>query len=103
MVVLSVLYPATEGATFDQAYYDATHIPLVKDAFMDTGLKEVLVFKGLAGGDGAAPPFVAMAHLVFADAGALQASMGGPRAPEVLADVANFTSIAPVTQISTQD
>lgn len=103
MVVLSVLYPATEGATFDQAYYDATHIPLVKDAFMDTGLKEVLVFKGLAGGDGAAPPFVAMAHLVFADAGALQASMGGPRAPEVLADVANFTDIAPVTQISTQD
>ena len=101
MVIVSVLYPASEGATFDSDYYDATHIPLVKDAFMDTGLKEVLVYKGLAGGDGAAPPFVAMAHLVFEDAGALQASMGGPRAPEVLADVANFTNITPITQIST--
>lgn len=103
MIVVSVLYPSSDGAKFDQTYYDATHIPLVKDAFLDTGLKQVMVFKGVAGGDGAAPPYVAMAHLVFEDAGALQASMGGPRAPEVLADVANFTNITPISQISSYD
>lgn len=103
MIIVSVLYPSSDGAKFDQAYYDATHIPLVKDAFGGTGLKDVLVFKGLPGGDGAPPPYVAMAHLVFEDAAALQASMGGPKAPAVSADVANFTSITPTIQISAHD
>lgn len=103
MIVVSVLYPSSDGAKFDQAYYDATHIPLVKDAFGSTGLKDVLVFKGLPGGDGAPPPYVAMAHLVFEDIGGLQASMGGPRAAEVMADVAKFTNISPISQISTHD
>lgn len=103
MIVVSVLYPSSDGAKFDQAYYDATHIPLVKEAFGPTGLKDVLVFKGLPGGDGAPPPYVAMAHLMFEDVAALGASMGGPRAAEVMADVAKFTNITPVSQVSTHD
>jgi uncharacterized protein (TIGR02118 family) len=100
MIVFSVLYPASEGARFDQAYYDATHIPLVKDAFGSTGLTDVKVFHGLSAGDGGPAPYVAMAHLTFRDAQALQASMGGPRAAAVLADVAVFTDIQPITQVS---
>ena len=103
MIVVSVLYPSSDGARFDQAYYDATHIPLVRAAFGSTGLKDVLVFKGLPGADGAPPPYVAMAHLIFEDAAALGASMGGPRAAEVMADVAKFTNITPVSQVSTLD
>ena len=100
MVVFSVLYPATPGARLDQAYYEATHIPLVKDAFTSTGLKSVQVLKGLPGPDGAAAPFVVMVHLTFESPEALAASLGGPRAAEVLADVAKFTDIQPVTQVS---
>jgi uncharacterized protein (TIGR02118 family) len=100
MAVLTVLYPAAEGARFDQAYYDATHVPLVKDAFTPTGLTGVQVLKGLAGGGGGAAPYVVIVNLVFRDAEALQASMTGPRAPEVLADVARFTDITPITQVS---
>ena len=100
MVVLSVLYPATAGARFDQAYYDATHAPLVLDAFGSTGLTDLKVFKGLSAVDGGPAPFVLMAHLTFESPEALAASMGGPRAPEVLGDVANFTDIAPVIQVS---
>lgn len=100
MIIFSVLYPAAEGARFDQAYYDATHIPLVKDAFGATGLTGVQVFKGLTAGDGGPAPYVAMAHLTFRDAEALQASMTGPRAPAVLADIANFTDIQPIAQVS---
>jgi uncharacterized protein (TIGR02118 family) len=103
MIVFSVLYPASEGARFDQAYYDATHIPLAKRAFADTGLVDVQVFKGLSAGDGGPAPYVAMAHLTFRDAEALQASMGGPNAPAVLADVAVFTDIQPIVQISALD
>ncbi|MFZ0268241.1 EthD family reductase [Caulobacter sp.] len=100
MVIFSVLYPATPGAKFDQAYYDAVHIPLAKEAFTPTGLKDVQVLKGLPGPDGSAAPFVCMVHLTFESPEALAASLGGPRAPEVLADVAKFTDIQPVTQVS---
>lgn len=100
MVIFSVLYPATPGAKFDQAYYDATHIPLVKEAFTPTGLKSVRVLKGLPGPDGSAAPFVVMVHLTFEGPEALMASLGGPRASEVLGDVAKFTDITPVTQVS---
>jgi len=100
MVIFSVLYPATPGARFDQAYYDAVHIPLVKAAFTPTGLKDVQVLKGLPGPDGAAAPFLVIVNLTFESPDALAASLGGPRAPEVLGDVAKFTDIQPITQVS---
>jgi uncharacterized protein (TIGR02118 family) len=102
MVIFSVLYPATPGARFDQTYYDDVHIPLAKDAFSATGLKSVQVLKGLPGADGGPAPFRVIVNLAFEDAAALQASFGGPRAAEVLADVANFTDIQPITQVSTE-
>ena len=100
MVILSVLYPASAGAKFDQAYYDATHIPLVKEAFTPTGLTGVQVLKGLSAPDGGPAPFAVIVNLTFRDAEALGASMGGPRAAEVMGDVANFTDIVPVAQVS---
>ena len=100
MVIFSVLYPATPGARFDQAYYDDVHIPLAKDAFSATGLKSVQVLKGLQGPDGSPAPYVVIVNITFRDAAALQASLGGPRAAEVLGDVAKFTDITPVTQVS---
>jgi uncharacterized protein (TIGR02118 family) len=100
MVIFSVLYPATPGAKFDQAYYDATHIPLVKEAFTPTGLTDVQVLKGLSAPDGGAAPFLVIVNLTFKDAEALGASLGGPRAAEVMGDVANFTDITPVAQVS---
>ncbi|NQE65268.1 EthD family reductase [Caulobacter sp. RHG1] len=102
MAVFTVLYPAADGAKFDEAYYTGTHIPLVKEAFAPTGLLNVQVLKGLAGGGGAPAPYVMMVNLTFRDAAALQASLGGPRAAEVMGDVANFTDIQPVAQISAE-
>ena len=100
MIVFSVVYPATDGARFDAAYYNANHIPLVEQAFKSTGLSSVQVFHGLSAGDGGAAPYLAMAHLSFESAAALQASLTGPRAAEVFGDIANFTTIQPVTQVS---
>lgn len=100
MIVFSVFYPATSGARFDAAYYNANHIPLVEQAFEATGLVGVQVFHGLSAGDGGAAPYVAMAHLSFESADALQASLTGPRAAEVFGDIAKFTTIQPVTQVS---
>ncbi len=82
--------------TFD----NATHIPLGPVAFSATGLTGVQVLRGLSAGDGSAAPYVAMAHLMFRDAEALATSMGGANAPGVLADIANFTDITPIAQVS---
>ena len=102
MAILSVLYPTSKTKTFDHAYYDETHIPLVKDAFAATGLLGVLVLKGVSSADGGPAPFVAMAHMSFENAEALQAAFASPRAAEVMADIAKFTKIKPVIQISTR-
>ena len=102
MAIFSVLYPTSKTKTFDHAYYDETHIPLVKEAFGPTGLLGVLVLKGVASGDGGPAPFVAMAHLSFESPEAMQASVTSPRAAEVMADIAKFTKIKPVMQISTR-
>ena len=98
MVVFSVLYPATAGAKFDEAYYHATHIPLVKDAFGDA-LTDVQVLKGVSAADGGPAPFILIVNLTFASPEAAAAAMGGPRSGEVMADVANFTDITPVIQV----
>ncbi|ADG08703.1 EthD family reductase [Caulobacter segnis] len=100
MAVFTVLYPAQNGATFDHDYYRDVHIPLAKEAFASTGLTDVQVLKGLAGVDGGPAPFVAMALLTFRDAEAMQASLTGPRSAEVRGDVANFTTIQSIIQIS---
>jgi len=102
MVTFSVFYPARAGAKFDFDYYTATHIPLVREAFGATGLTSVDVHRGLSAGDGGQAPFLAIAHLNFESPEAMQASLTGPRAGEVIGDVANFTDIAPVSLVSTR-
>ncbi len=102
MAILSVVYPASKTKTFDHAYFNETHIPLVKDAFKETGLLGALVLKGESAPDGGPAPFVAMAHFSFASAEDLQASFASPRLAEVMADIAKYTKIKPVMTISTR-
>ena len=91
MIRLSVFYPATEGATFDHDYYREKHVPLCVKTW---GLDGAEIDKGVDG------PNVAAVHFKFESLEALQAAMGAEGTGEVLADVANYTSIAPVLQIS---
>ena len=91
MIRLSVLYPATEAASFDHDYYRDTHVPL---AVRTWGLDGAEIDKGIDG------PYVAAVHFTFESTEALAAAMGSEGTGEVLADVANYTSIAPVLQTS---
>ncbi len=91
MIRLTVTYPATEGSTFDHDYYREHHVPLCVriwapiDAEIDRAI------------DG---PNVAAVHLRFNTLDDLQTAMSVPGSADVLADVANYTSISPVLQIS---
>lgn len=91
MIRLSVLYPKTEGATFDHDYYANSHVPLAKSTW---GLDSAEIDKGVDG------PYEAAVHFTFDSMEAMGAALGNPGTADVQADVANYTTIAPVMQIS---
>jgi uncharacterized protein (TIGR02118 family) len=91
VIRLSVFYPQTEGATFDHDYYRTTHVPLCVSTW---GLDSAEIDRGVDG------PYVAAVHFKFESPEALNAAMGLPGTGDVLADVANYTNIAPVLQTS---
>jgi uncharacterized protein (TIGR02118 family) len=91
VIRLSVFYPSAEGATFDHDYYREKHVPLAIRAW---GLTEAQIDKGVDG------PYVAAVHFEFDSVDALGAAMAAEATAEVLADVANYTNIAPVLQTS---
>ena len=88
---LSVFYPKTDGATFDHDYYRDSHCPLASKAWGGVAYQ---VDKGVDG------PYEAAVHFEFDSLEAIGEAMGMPGTGEVMADVANYTNITPVMQIS---
>ena len=99
MIKVSVMYPNTPGARFDHTYYRDKHMPMVA-ARMGDSCKHYTVDKGLAGGaPGTAATSVAMCHIFAETVESFQAGFG-PHAAEIMADIAHYTDLAPVMQIS---
>ena len=99
MIKVNVMYPYTEGARFDHAYYRDRHMPMVK-ARLGSACAYYTVDKGLAGrAPGFPPAFVAMCAFICDSVEAYEAAMQEHRT-EVLADIANYTDIAPMVQVS---
>jgi uncharacterized protein (TIGR02118 family) len=98
MVKVSIFYPNSAGATLDMAYYTSKHLPMIQKKV--ASCKGVGAAKGLAGGaPGSQPTYIAIGHLLF-DSVELFESDFGPHAPEILADVPNYTNTRPIIQIS---
>jgi uncharacterized protein (TIGR02118 family) len=91
MIRLSVLYPKTEGASFDHDYYRDSHVPL---ALKTWGLDSAEIDTGIDG------PYDAAVHVTFDSMEAFGAALGAPGTADVQADVANYTTIVPAMQIS---
>ncbi len=91
MIKLSVTYPSGEGTTFDHDYYASTHVPLCNSTFSPTKTE---IDKGIDG------PSVAGVHFYFESMEKMQAAFANPKMADVMADVANYTNIAPVMQVS---
>jgi uncharacterized protein (TIGR02118 family) len=99
MIKVSVLYPKSDGSTFDIGYYCRTHMPMVA-AKCGAALKRMEIDEGAAGGaPGSPPPYAAMGHLYFDSVEAFQAAFG-PNTREIMADIPNYTNIKPLIQIS---
>jgi uncharacterized protein (TIGR02118 family) len=99
MIKVSVMYPNTPGARFDHVYYRDKHMPLLK-SLMGDSCKSYTVDRGLAGGSPGAPAtYVGMCHIFCDSVEAFQKGFG-PHAKTIMADIANYTDLAPVMQIS---
>jgi uncharacterized protein (TIGR02118 family) len=91
MIRMSVLYPATEGATFDHGYYRDRHVPLALKIWR---LDSAEIDRGVDG------PYVAAVHFRFESLEAMAAAMAIEDTAQVTADVRNYTTIEPVLQTS---
>jgi uncharacterized protein (TIGR02118 family) len=100
MIRVSVLYAHEAGKKFDHDYYVNKHMKLVRERLMSFGLVRTEVDKGRAGGAPGAPaPYVAIGHEYFGALDEFQKGMG-QHGKEIMADVANYTTIQPQIQIS---
>ena len=90
MIRFSVLYPSGDG-TFDHDYFRATHVPLCEKSW---GIGGSLIDQGLSG------PYVAAVHFSFPSQDAMNDAMATPGTTDVLNDMANYTTISPVMQVS---
>lgn len=91
MIRLSIYYPTTDGARFDHDYYATTHVPRAVAAWSPAGAD---IERGIDG------PYVAAAHFTFESMDVMRAAFAAPDTPGIQADVANYTDIEPVRQIS---
>lgn len=99
MFKVSVMYPNSDDATFDHAYYRDRHMPMVAEK-LGAALKRYTVDKGIAGGAPGSPPaFVASCSLFVDSLEAFQAGMAA-HGKAIMADVPNYTNVQPRIEVS---
>jgi uncharacterized protein (TIGR02118 family) len=101
MVRISILYPKSEGSTFDFEYYAQKHMPRsIELLSQHAGFRGVSVEKGLGGAEPGSPPsFAALCHFSFESAEAFMEAFL-PHAAELQGDIPNYTSVRPVIQVN---
>ena len=99
MIKVTVFYPSDKGTKFDIDYYCKKHMPMVQQK-LGSACKKIAVEHGVEGGSpGSKPGFVAMGHIYAESVEAFRAAFGA-HAKEIMADIPNYTDIAPTIQIS---
>lgn len=101
VVRVSILYPQQAGARFDMAYYLDRHMPeSIRRLEVADGYAGVSVERGIGGGaPDTAAPFVAACHYRFERTEDFIVAFT-PHAGFLQGDMANYTDIEPVIQIS---
>ena len=94
---LSVYYPWQADARFDFNYYRDKHLRMMSDLYGQS-VGKMQVRKGLRKGDGSSPAFIAALTVDILSMEGFDAA-GKEHLPKLLADLANFSNVAPVGQI----
>lgn len=88
MIDVTILYPKSEGSTFDLDYYTNTHMPLFVDALGEAALKW-----GVSSSHG--NDYHALGWVQVSSQEALGAALSEHGA-KIMGDVANYTNVQPV-------
>ena len=94
MLIITVMYPGGENARFDHAYYNESHMPLVRRRWNAMGLQNDQVTRGVDGPDGAAPAYVVTTLLTFDSMDSFKAAADAHGA-EIFGDIPNFYDGSP--------
>ncbi|QHT66248.1 EthD family reductase [Rhodocytophaga rosea] len=99
LIKVSVMYPFAEGKTFDIAYYENKHMPMVA-GFLGSNLVKYTIEKGISSGIPNQPlPYMAIGTFYVKSLSDYQAAIG-PNRDAIRADFANYTTITPVILVS---
>ena len=96
---VAILYPNGEGKTFDMAYYESKHMPMVA-GLLGKNLKFYEIDKGIAGRTpNDKVPYLAIGYFYVKDVAEYNKVIGQNR-DAIISDFKNYTNIQPIIQIS---
>lgn len=96
---VAILYPNGEGKTFDMAYYENKHMPMVA-GLLGKNLTFYEIDKGIAGRTPSDKvPYLAVGYFYVKDVAGYNKAIAQNR-EAVVSDFKNYTNIQPVVQIS---
>ncbi|GGD75537.1 hypothetical protein GCM10011514_44320 [Emticicia aquatilis] len=99
LIKVSVMYPYAEGKTFDMAYYETKHMPMVA-GYLGENLVKYTIEKGVASGMPNTPlPFMAIGTFYVKSLSDYQAAIA-PNRDTIRKDFANYTNITPIILVS---
>lgn len=99
MFKVTILYPNGEGKTFDMAYYEGKHMPMVAK-IVGPNLKFYEIDKGISGRtSNDTAPFLAIGYFYINDIEAYNQAIAQHR-ETIISDFKNYTNVMPVIQIS---
>ncbi|MBS9463435.1 EthD family reductase [Flagellimonas sp. 389] len=99
MVKVIILYPNSEGKTFNMDYYANKHMPMIAHVMGDA-LQCYTIDKGISGRTADDPiPYLAIGYLYFNKLSDYRNAFP-PNAKKIVGDVPNYTNIQPIVQIS---
>jgi uncharacterized protein (TIGR02118 family) len=97
MIRVSVLYPNSEGATFDKAYYLNSHMPMVREK-LGTALLKDEIWSGVDAPGLPPAAYLFLLHMYFESLETF-----GPgfqeHAGTFMEDIPNYTNVAPVVEV----
>jgi uncharacterized protein (TIGR02118 family) len=96
MIRATILYPRSEGKYFDVEYYIKKHMALVKTKLEPFGLQALEVDTGI---NEKYSPYFAIGYLLFNSLREYETAFA-EAASELVADIANYTNITPMIQLS---
>jgi len=99
LIKVSVMYPFSEGKTFNMAYYESKHMPMVA-AWLGDNLVKYTIEKGVASGIPNQPlPYMAIGIFYIKNLEEYQKAIA-PNRDAIRADFPNYTDVAPVILVS---